>query len=68
MNPIINNSINTSKQIAESFKSAALSTFGKNQIDNEAFELQELVNKAIAKGETETAQSLLALLERRRKK
>lgn len=39
----------------------------ENDID-EAKELQELINKAVAKGDTETAQSLLAILKRRKDK
>lgn len=39
----------------------------ENDID-EAKELQELINKVVAKGDTETAQSLLAILERRKDK
>lgn len=39
----------------------------ENDID-EAKELQELINKAVAKGDTETAQSLLAILERQKNK
>lgn len=39
----------------------------ENDID-EAKELQELINKAVTKGDTETAQSLLSILERQKNK
>lgn len=67
LSPIISNSISASKQIAESFKSIDSLISSHNQIENaEVAELQELVNKAISKGDTEMAQSLLKILERKK--
>ncbi len=49
----------------------AIRTTVKKAVDEDSEdskELQELINKAVSKGETETAQSLLAILERRKSK
>lgn len=64
--PILNATVKTSERLSESFRSFKLPEQKDNQTDKELVELQELVNKAIAKGDTEMAQSLLKILERKK--
>lgn len=56
------------QKIAEDEAIRATVNKAVNEDTEDGKELQELINKAVAKGDTETAQSLLAILERRKDK